>query len=163
MEAAALERGACYSHVLGECADGELEGCTTGACISHSRVTWSTDATQVAARMHKQFQEDRFLYWSVFCAVLQVSGTLSLHRTTLKTCLNIRQMMQPLHPHSSLCCSNSPCDLSHQPLFRHTSARIASTFTSQFSRNYRCTMRQLSFWTAKPARAGARRVSCAKS
>ncbi|KAJ3537583.1 hypothetical protein NM688_g6661 [Phlebia brevispora] len=30
-------------------------------------------AQQVAARMHKQFQEDRYLYWSVFCAVLQAN------------------------------------------------------------------------------------------
>ncbi len=29
---------------------------------------------QIATRMHKQFQDDRFLYWSAFCAFLQVSS-----------------------------------------------------------------------------------------
>ncbi|THG98979.1 hypothetical protein EW026_g3303 [Hermanssonia centrifuga] len=29
-------------------------------------------AQQVAIRLHKQFKEDRYLYWNVFCAVLQL-------------------------------------------------------------------------------------------
>jgi N-terminal acetyltransferase B complex non-catalytic subunit len=28
--------------------------------------------TQIATKLHKQFQEDRYLYWSVMCALLQV-------------------------------------------------------------------------------------------
>lgn len=28
---------------------------------------------QLAMKMHKQFQEDRYIYWSVISAVLQVS------------------------------------------------------------------------------------------
>ena len=29
---------------------------------------------QLAMKMHKQFQEDRYIYWSVISAVLQVSS-----------------------------------------------------------------------------------------
>lgn len=38
---------------------------------------FAKDASQVATRMYKQFQEDRYLYWSVLSAVLQVWSALS--------------------------------------------------------------------------------------
>ena len=31
-----------------------------------------TENMQLAMKMHKQFQEDRYIYWSVISAVLQV-------------------------------------------------------------------------------------------
>ncbi|KAF5315874.1 hypothetical protein D9611_004760 [Ephemerocybe angulata] len=42
-------------------------------------------AQQIATRMHKQFQEDRYLYWSVISAVLQADdpGTPAAMRTIL--------------------------------------------------------------------------------
>lgn len=52
------------------------------------------DSEQVAARMHKQFQEDRFLYWSVFCAVLQVR----FHRPSCADILNLTHEIQANDP-----------------------------------------------------------------
>ncbi|KAI0689790.1 N-acetyltransferase B complex non catalytic subunit-domain-containing protein [Cytidiella melzeri] len=34
-------------------------------------------AQQVATKLHKQFKEERFLYWSIFCAVLQANDPLT--------------------------------------------------------------------------------------
>jgi N-terminal acetyltransferase B complex non-catalytic subunit len=42
--------------------------------VSTSAVT--LNLLQIATRMYKQFQEERYLYWSVMCAVLQVGAKL---------------------------------------------------------------------------------------
>lgn len=35
---------------------------------------------EVATRMHKQFQEDRYIYWSVIGAILQVRTSVIMLR-----------------------------------------------------------------------------------
>jgi N-terminal acetyltransferase B complex non-catalytic subunit len=40
--------------------------------FAHVRTANWKSAQQVSTRMHKQFQEDRYLYWSVMGAILQV-------------------------------------------------------------------------------------------
>ncbi|KAH7889369.1 N-acetyltransferase B complex non catalytic subunit-domain-containing protein [Phlebopus sp. FC_14] len=43
------------------------------AFFAHVRTTNWKSAQQISTRMHKQFQEDRYLYWSVIGAILQAN------------------------------------------------------------------------------------------
>ncbi|KAF5381081.1 hypothetical protein D9615_004014 [Tricholomella constricta] len=43
--------------------------------FAHVRAGHWKSAQQIATKMHKQFQEDRYLYWSVISAVLQANDT----------------------------------------------------------------------------------------
>ena len=52
-------------------------------------------ASQVATRMYKQFQEDRYLYWSVLCTVLQVRSALVCFRHPLISAHKAKEVGTP--------------------------------------------------------------------
>ena len=65
---------------LGEALDTWSMGVSIPGCFTNN-------ASQVATRMYKQFQEDRYLYWSVVGTVLQVCSAL----------FDIRSPLTPAH------------------------------------------------------------------
>jgi hypothetical protein len=76
--------------------------------------------------MHKQFQEDRYLYWSVISAILQVSMILDV--TTVVSQPPHRLMTRQLLQICVLSYTNSHIGLLHLALPRRISAR--TDFTS---------------------------------